>query len=67
MNREQALKWFDTQADSLQRAGVKIRMFHAMQERNADLWNSDDAGKQSIIAAEMIKAITAEIKGDKLP
>ena len=67
MTHDQALKIFDMQFDNLQRAGVKIRMFHAMRDRNTDILNSDDEGKQAIIRAEMVKAVQAELFGDKLP
>lgn len=67
MTHQQALDWLDHQADNLQRAGVKIRMFDALRPRIAEMRAADDAGREAIIAAEMIASVTAERDGKPLP
>jgi hypothetical protein len=67
MTHQQALDWFDHQADKLQQAGVKIRMFDALRNRAAELRAADETTREVIIAAEMIVAVICERDGEPLP
>lgn len=67
MTYEQALRWFDNHADNLQRAGVKMRVFHAVKDQSAEVFNGDTAERKAIVEAAWINAVEAEIRGDKLP
>lgn len=65
MTHEQALHWLDTQADNLQRAGVKIRLVSYLHARN-DMADMTETERSAVIENAMIAAVEAETRGDAL-